>query len=319
MLAEHIKAELPHLHNIVSVALGTCGGVDAVAVISLIEQTVEEIRLAVKADKCFAVFLFNAYRAKREIAFDSVLARDYLYLVKIGVFGSPEQRLGDVYPCTLAFKVERDLAARSAYLHALLIHAAAHLKQNAAKVGGKSQSRNIILRHSFKPNRLPYTARGGVPHSASLVRLLAVCKLDVKRVLYLNCELILALGEIGSNIKFKRQISALVLAYEAIVEINVGYLIYRAEVEQHGLFVKVLREREALFVKVSLACSKRPFYTRERAFGREGYFYLAECFGALRVVFYGESPLAAERQKEVALELRSRVNAPILLAIRERS
>ena len=151
------------------------------------------------------------------------------------------------------------------------------------------------------------------------MRLLAVCKLDVKRVLYLNCELILALRDIGGNIKFKRQISALVLAYEAIVEINVGYLIDRAEVEQHRLFVKVLRKRKSLFVSVHFACPERPFYTRERAFGREGYFYLSECFGALRVVFYGEIPLAAERHIRIALELRSWVNAPILFSLGERS
>ena len=72
VLSESVEAERLHTLNVVGETVGCFGKEDAVLKISLIEQTVEEVRLAIEAHSLQAVDLLDLERAECKIGLDRV-------------------------------------------------------------------------------------------------------------------------------------------------------------------------------------------------------------------------------------------------------
>ena len=73
MLTQGIEAERLHKLDIVNISVHRCGQVNSVGIIALVKQSVENIRLTVKAYAVNPVHTPNVHRAYRKIAFNFVI------------------------------------------------------------------------------------------------------------------------------------------------------------------------------------------------------------------------------------------------------
>ena len=92
VLAEGVEAQGLHGQDVLRVALRGGGGIEAVAPVALIQQSVEEVGLAVETEAGDAVHLFDLQGAKGEVGPHLVLPRFYRELVEIGILGTPQAR-----------------------------------------------------------------------------------------------------------------------------------------------------------------------------------------------------------------------------------
>ena len=229
VLAEKIEAQPFHAKNIALVFLRFSREEDPVGEIALIQYTVKEDRCAVEQNAVDTGFLLDFDRSQSEVAFDAVFGGGDNKRIEMRLFRRPEDRVFNGKTAAVAaegglFAV--DVCDESA-VNAL------QRDGDAVEVAVQCDAVNVILRHGFQPDALPDAADRRVPHTARCFGLLAVRIAWVQRVSDEDFQLIGGiLTDNVADVKAERQIAALMLAEELLVEPNLGDLIHSAEVKQ---------------------------------------------------------------------------------------
>ena len=136
---------------------------------------------------------------------------------------------------------------------------------------GKADFPDIVLRHPFQPDRLPDAGYRRVPHAAPVPALLAVgqalvlqavCGLHQQRVFF---------PQPRRDVKGESLIAPCVRPQKGIVQVYPGFLVHRAEVQQHPACPKALRQGEAPAVTQHRAVREHLMDAGQQRFRREGH------------------------------------------------
>ena len=184
VLSQHIKAKALHSANILNHSLVRGRGIKSVGPVPLVEHAAVKKRLSVEHKTHNPVLILpNGKFAHGKIACNLVLAQGDFHVVKKRVVWAPRmERVKDVgfehgfsafvrpiFGNNPAVLINYDIRHFGVFCR--------NFKQNLAvlKKRGDFQIFYVVFRRFLKPNRLPYSALGGVPDSAALQCLFSVC------------------------------------------------------------------------------------------------------------------------------------------------
>ena len=136
-----------------------------------------------------------------------------------------------------------------------------------AAIGCDMNILNILPRHLFHPNRLPYAALRRIPDAAAVQLLLAVGFIAGIRVVPHGCrdDVFSVLYEIR-DVKTERPIPAVMRTCQCAVAIYGAVLIHRAEMQQQPIALLFFQLHLA-FVPKRLPGQQLPFHAGKQAFG----------------------------------------------------
>ena len=182
VLTQGIEAERFHRKDVVLVALRRRGGINTVAVISLIEERMEKVGFAVQTETTDSVYLANIQRSDREVRIHLIFPGRQDKAIQIGILGRPH-----------AHGLRRDLAF-TALKPKLLFAIGSHhrdfsavnafcLDERTVFVRRNAKRRHVDFGNALEPNTLPDTADRRVPHTAALFSLFAIRKNSVFKLI----------------------------------------------------------------------------------------------------------------------------------------
>ena len=219
VLTQHVKAHFLGGQNVVFIALRAAGQIDAVREIALIQQSVEEIGLAVEADARCAAHVFHTHGAQREIGLDLVLTRPQRKLIQIRVLGRPKHGGFGLVGVRITRKTHGVRTVGGLYGHFVFSRAALHVQGHLLGIGVNFDGLYIGLGHLLQPYGLPNATDGGVPHTAAVHALLAPAKIVIQLIGNDHSQMVGALLHLLGDIPHKGQITAtLVTTYLLVIE-----------------------------------------------------------------------------------------------------
>ena len=309
VLAQHVKTELFHGQDIVTITLRCGGKVDAVAVVSLIQKAVEEHGFSVQTDIGLTVGRLDSDGAQGKIGFDRILAIGQSKGVQIRVVWGPKNggvnfdgdliTLIAVTLCAV-FKLDHDR---------FFVLAALGFDGNAVERRSQLQGANVIQRNTFHPHWLPDAADGSIPHAAALVALFAVREGVIQFVGHPNCDLILACTDEIGDVQRKGVVSADVFTSFLAVDADFSQLIHCAKVKQKPSAPHLIGQIECAAVDILLTYLKRASDPGDAGFRREGNANRAEV-GFQILLFDPERPFSAQRKIGISFHLGTGIIFP---------
>ena len=215
------------------------GRVDAVRVEALVEHKTLENRSAVEQN----THAVDRNLAQARVALHGILAEGERQIIQVARARIPEMNLGESerYGRHAVLRLDGRLAARTALEEGLHGENAgpAQLGLDGQRPGGDIRevfdALYIALRHKLEPHRLPDAGRAGVVAVVGIEKLalLAVGLLAGAVVVDgADGQAVLALGAQSRDIKAERRVAAAVGSGLFAVDIDVGLVVNRAEVQQ---------------------------------------------------------------------------------------
>ena len=267
VLAEHIEAQRLHGENIVGKTLGAGRRQQTVGPVTLVQQTVEEVRFAVETQALILAHLLDLQTADGEIALHPVLRRGHGEVVEIGVLRGPETGIlrGDGHGTILHFEVTQTRHSRHS------VHGRLDGDGHGIAPVFHVQFPNVMFGHGFQPHGLPDAGHGGVPHAAPLHYLLAVGEGLVSQVVITDQLDGVFLSQKIRDVKCDMLVAALMGTDFLTVDRAFQDLVRRTDVQQHPPPVKALRQAYTAAVMQRCTLAKMPSHARQDALRAEGH------------------------------------------------
>ena len=306
MLAQCIETQALHGQDIVSEALRFGGSEDAVGPVALIQQAMEEVRLAVEAQTGVVPYFLDFQRANGEVGLHLILFRFNCEIVKIGVFRTPKVGIfrGDgnaaVVECKFAQFGNDDLT----------FHLRLGGNGNSVAPVFDVQLADISFRDTLQPHSLPDAGNRRVPHAAAIEGLFSVgVVLIVQIVKTAEANFIFLFQHMG-DIKGHAFIAACVVSHLFIVDKAFQILICCTNVKQNSATIKSVRQKKATAIEQSNAVRIMHLQPGELGFRAEGQLNGLVVFSGELSLVYLKFPLAIQIQNAVPPHLGTGVNIP---------
>ena len=198
------------------------GGIQTIAPISLVEDTVHKNGLVVEGEDFLSIDGRCAEFPHTEVALYGIATRQIDGdIVQERVIGGPRTEILVLNSQNCYTVLVRVLLCNHhavlAYQHSRVcrvVGANCNPHFLFVKQGGNPQGFDIVLHHRLHPHRLPDTALGGIPDAATLETLFSVSMVTGTGAVGDNDnQCILAIAQTVGDIAGKRQITALVCAH----------------------------------------------------------------------------------------------------------
>ena len=236
MFTEHIEAHrLDHFY--VPFERGVGGRrKHTVRPITLVKQARMEVWFVVETHTLEALGVRNPTEfAHTEVGFDDIVAHFERYVVKLGIFGRPKFVIFELDLSSVTVKATAVNRVCAVHNNDVDWHVCGfdELKVDGVVVdiGDDCHVFEIYVVHTFKPYALPNAGLRGVPNSARFGRLFGVSMIfGVARVGNDEFDDVFTRFYEGRHVKFKRNVTADMLAHGCAVELDFANHIHRVEV-----------------------------------------------------------------------------------------
>ena len=304
MLAQHVEAQTLHGQDVIGIALGGSGSEQAVGPVALVQQAVEEVGFAVKAQPGVVSHLFDFQGADGKVGFHFVRACFQGEIVEVGILRAPQPGIGRGDGNGAVFQGEFSQA-----IHRYgAIHGRHSRNGDAVATVFNVQLFNVGFRYAFQPHGLPDAGHRGVPHAAPLLRqnLLAVGLFLIIQVIPAeDLQLVFDLEGIG-DIHGEGFVAAVMLAHQPLVHIHHGMLVRSPNVQQHLSPVEALGQGEPAAVSQNCPLCKMLLHTGQTGFRAEGHQNGGELFR----IIPGKVPFSIQIQVRIPLHLGAGIYGP---------
>ena len=173
MLSQSVEAQGFHCPDVLLVSGRGGGGKDSVAPVTLIQDSMEKVGLAIETKAFILAYLFDLQGAQSKVTFYLVFACLNEDRVEKRAFWAPETGLRRTQNGPAFFQRDRKIPRRIGYRHRTEKALVSHIQYRFFQVAGEVQPLYVPFRYAFQPDRLPQAGNGGVPHSAGFFYLFA--------------------------------------------------------------------------------------------------------------------------------------------------